>query len=177
MVEAKMSNEHHALVELARSTIESHVRSGMTIAAPPKLTAEMRQRAGVFVSLHRRGALRGCIGTIEPQSPNVALEVISNAIHAATRDPRFPAVRPDELDELEISVDVLQPPEPIGSMEELDPKRFGVIVQAMGRRGLLLPNLEGVDTPEHQVEIARHKAGIGPSEPVELFRFEVVRYH
>jgi len=172
-----MGTERHSLVELAWSTIVQYVRERETILAPEELTPEMQQEAGVFVSLHKHGALRGCIGTFEPTSPNVALEIIRNAIGAATRDPRFPPVQASELDDLEISVDVLSPPEPIESVAELDPKRFGVIVQSGWRRGLLLPDLEGVDTAEDQIGIARRKAGIGLSEQVQLYRFEVKRYH
>ncbi len=172
-----MEKEHHPLVKLARNTIEHYVRTGKVVAPPRELTPEMEQKAGAFVSLHRHGALRGCIGTIDPASPDVANEVIRNAISAATRDPRFPPVQASELEDLEISVDVLLPPEPIESIHELDPKRYGVIVQSGWKRGLLLPDLEGVDTAEYQVAIARRKAGIHPNEPVELYRFEVVRYH
>jgi AmmeMemoRadiSam system protein A len=172
-----MAEEHHPVVKLARETIEAYVRKRTVAGAPKALPPEMEQQAGVFVSLHKGGMLRGCIGTIQPQQSNVALEVIQNAISAATRDPRFPPVQASELPRLEISVDILQPAEPIASMEQLDPKRYGVIVQSGWRRGLLLPDLEGVDTPEYQVEIARRKAGIGPHEPVELYRFEVKRYH
>jgi len=171
-----MEMEHHPLVELARSTIVHYVREGKAIRPPEELTPEMKQEAGTFVSLHKHGALRGCIGTFEPASPNVAQEIMQNAISAATRDPRFPPVQASELDDLEISVDVLSPPEPIESIAELDPKRYGVIVQSGWRRGLLLPDLEGVDTVEYQVEIARRKAGIGPHEPIDLYRFEVKRY-
>jgi len=172
-----MEKKHHPLVELARDTIMHYVRERKTIRPPRELSEEMKQRAGAFVSLHRRGALRGCIGTIEPTTPNVASEVIQNAISAATRDPRFDPVRSSELDDLEISVDVLSPAEPVQSVSELDPKRYGVIVESGRRRGLLLPDLEGVDNAEYQVEIARRKAGIGASEPVQLYRFEVKRYH
>ncbi len=172
-----MREEHHPLVELARRTITQYVRSGETIQPPEQLSAEMAQRAATFVSLHKGGNLRGCIGTLEPTRASVADEVIQNAISAATRDPRFPAVQPSELKELEISVDVLTPAEPIASIDELDPKRYGVIVQSGWRRGVLLPDLEGVDTAEYQVSIARRKAGIGPEEPVQLYRFEVKRYH
>jgi len=171
-----MEKEQHPLVQLARKTIESYVREGTTIAPPAELTPEMQQ-AGVFVSLHAHGDLRGCIGTFQATTPNVAQEVIRNAIHAATQDPRFAPVRPNELADLEISVDVLTPPEPIDSLEQLDPKRYGVIVESGRRRGLLLPDLEGVDTVEYQVDIARRKARIGPHEAVKLFRFEVKRYH
>ena len=171
----------HPLVELARETIEAYVLRGQRIPAPKDLTDEMRQRAGAFVSLHRRGQLRGCIGTIEPVRPNLAEEIIQNAISAATRDPRFPALSPDELDGLDVKVDVLGEPEPIQGPEALDPKRYGLIVQSLShswKRGLLLPDLEGIDTVEKQVYYTRvHKAGISdPSEPVQMFRFEVRRY-
>jgi hypothetical protein len=172
-----MEKEHHPVVELAQETIAQYVREHRTIKPPPELAPEMQQQAGVFVSLHKQGMLRGCIGTIQPRQPNVAQEVIQNAISAATQDPRFPPVRPSEVGDLEISVDILMPPEPIDSMDQLDPKRYGVVVESGWRRGLLLPDLEGVDTAEYQVEIARRKAGIGPDEPVQLYRFEVKRYH
>jgi AmmeMemoRadiSam system protein A len=168
----------HPLVQLAKDTIENYVRHGKTIQQPRELTPEMEKRAGTFVSIHKHGMLRGCIGTIEPTQANVALEVIQNAISSATRDPRFPPIMPEELADLDIKVDVLGEPEPVESMDELDPKCFGVIVQSARdwRKGLLLPDLEGVDTVEYQVDIARRKAGIRPDEPIELYRFEVVRY-
>jgi AmmeMemoRadiSam system protein A len=167
----------HALVQLARSTIVTFIRQHKVTATPSETSLEMQQRAGVFVSLHRGGELRGCIGTIEPTQAHVAQEIIANAISAATRDPRFPPVRSDELDDLEISVDVLGAAEPINSIHELDPKRYGVIVESGYRRGLLLPDLEGVDTGKYQVEIALRKAGIRPQETYKLFRFKVLRYH
>ena len=167
----------HPLVELARKTIESYVREKRTIKPPEELVPEMQGRAGTFVSLHdSQGNLRGCIGTIEPQQPAVAQEIIQNAISAATRDPRFPPVQPEELESLDIKVDVLTEPEPIDSMDQLDPKRYGVIVESGWRRGLLLPDLEGVDTVEYQVDIAMRKAGIGPGEPMQMYRFEIKRY-
>ena len=171
--------ESHALVRLARRTIEAYVREGKVISPPEELTLEMQERAGTFVSLHdRQGLLRGCIGTISPTQPDVAQEIIQNAISAATRDPRFPPVTPAELEGLDVKVDVLTTPEPISGPEALDPRRYGVIVEAAHdwRRGLLLPDLEGVDTVEQQVTIARRKAGIGPNEAVRLLRFEVLRY-
>ena len=168
--------DEHQLVQLARRTIEAWVREGRVIEPPAPLTPEMAEQAGTFVSLHRHGQLRGCIGTTEPTKANVAQEVIGNAIAAATRDPRFPPLRPEELGDLEVKVDVLTPSEFISGPEELDPRRYGVIVQSGWRRGLLLPDLEGVDTAEYQVAIARRKAGIGPDEPVQLHRFEVKRY-
>ena len=165
----------HPLVELAKDTIENYVRNG-TIPRPSELTPEMVERSGVFVSLKVGGLLRGCIGTYEPATANVAEEVITNAISSATRDPRFPPVTTDELSDLEYSVDVLTHPEPVKSEAELDPKRYGIIVESGKRKGLLLPNLEGVDTVVRQIEICRSKAGISSHEPVKLYRFEVKRY-
>ena len=136
----------------------------------------LTSRAGAFVSVHEGGALRGCIGTIGPTRATLAEEIIGNAISAATQDPRFSPIRPEELPMLEISVDVLGEPEDIDSEEELDVKRYGVIVTNGGRRGLLLPDLEGVDTVRQQVQIAKQKAGIQPHENVRLQRFEVIRH-
>ncbi len=135
------------------------------------------KRAGAFVSIHKNGALRGCIGTIAPTKDYLAEEIIENAISASTRDPRFPPITKDELFELEINVDVLGEIEPIRSEEELDVVRYGVIVAKGGRQGLLLPNLDGVDTVEEQLSIAKRKAGLSPDEEgCELYRFEVVRH-
>ncbi len=176
-----MNNPVHPLVRLAHRAIEAYILDARRLDAPPEqaLTPEMRRQAGAFVSLHEFGELRGCIGTFMPQCENVAQEVVDNAIASATRDPRFPPVAPDELDDLEISVDVLSEPEPIESVQELDPQIYGVIVTDLAgiRRGLLLPALEQVKTAEQQVSIARQKAYIGSREPVKLYRFKVERYH
>lgn len=174
MIEA----EPHPLVQLARATIEAYVRYKHRLKpaeAPAPIEGEP---AGVFVTLHTRstGELRGCIGTISPTEKSLAQEVINNAISAATRDPRFPAVRPQELDDLVIDVSVLYPPEPIASEDELDPKRYGVIVQRGWQRGLLLPDIEGIDDVQTQLWYARRKAGLGDDEPVEMFRFRVEKY-
>ena len=169
--------EMHPLVELARRTIEAYVREGKVIQPPKDLAPEMQGKAGTFVSLHDRlGNLRGCIGTIEPTQPNIAQEIIQNAISAASRDPRFSPVKANELDGLDVKVDVLTEPEPISGPEELDPKRYGVIVESGWRRGLLLPDLEGVDSVDYQIDIACRKAGIRPNESKQLYRFEVKRY-
>lgn len=162
-------------VALARRTIETYIRESRIIAPPPA-EGLLSARHGAFVSLHRRGMLRGCIGTIAPTQPTLAEEIVHNAIQAATADPRFPPLDESELSDLEISVDVLQPPEPT-SYEDLNPRVFGVIVSADWRRGLLLPDLEGVDTVDDQVAIACQKAGIGPHERIHLERFRVDRYH
>lgn len=164
-------------VKLATAAIDSYVRHGRVISVPDDTPDELKNTcAGAFVCLKTDGELRGCIGTIEPVQRSLADEIIENAISAATRDPRFFPVEADELDQLNISVDVLLPPEPIDSIASLDPKRYGVIVENGARRGLLLPDLEGVDTAEQQVDIAMHKAFIGRSEEVKLYRFEVKRY-
>ena len=134
------------------------------------------RRAGVFVSIHKEGRLRGCIGTILPVRECIAEEIIDNAISAASRDPRFDPIRPEELDKLEINVDVLSEPEKIESRAELDVKRYGVIVSCGSRRGLLLPDLDGVDTVDEQVSIAMKKGGISPRERITLERFEVIRH-
>ena len=170
-----MAKELHPLVQLAKETVESYIKRGK-VPKPETLTEEMQGKAGVFVSIKKRGELRGCIGTFDPTRANVAEEVISNAISSATRDPRFPPVSASELPDLEYSVDILTHPEPVKSEAELDPKRYGVIVKSGFRRGLLLPDLEGVDTVEDQIDICRRKAGILPNEPVELYRFEVKRF-
>jgi AmmeMemoRadiSam system protein A len=166
----------HPLVELAKDTVESYIKEGKVPQPPPEPTAEMTERAGVFVSLKKGGKLRGCIGTFEPTRPSVAEEIIANAISSATRDPRFLPVGPEELAQLEYSVDVLTEPEAVESEADLDAKKYGVIVESGWRKGLLLPDLEGVDTVEQQLEITRAKAGIDPDEPVNLYRFEVKRY-
>jgi len=168
----------HPLVALAKEAIELYIRTGSILTVPEhRLPSEFDRQAGVFVSLKINGMLRGCIGTFQPTEPDVAHEVVRNAISAATCDPRFACVRDNELDALEYSVDVLSPTEPVEDKSMLDPKRYGVIVQAGKRRGLLLPDLEGVDRTEQQVSIAMQKAGIAPGTPVKLFRFEVKRYH
>jgi len=163
------------LVQLAKRTVETYVREGERLR-PGNLTQEMDRKAGVFVSIHKHQELRGCIGTFEPAEVSIAQEIVSNAISSATRDPRFPPIGPVELDDLEYSVDVLTPPERIEGVGQLDPARYGVIVESGWRRGLLLPDLEGVDTVERQIEICRMKAGIDPDETVNLYRFEVKRH-
>ncbi|MGI6131566.1 MAG: AmmeMemoRadiSam system protein A [Bacillota bacterium] len=163
-------------VSLARQAVEEYVRHRKIMPAPEPLPEGMERAAGVFCSIHKGGQLRGCIGTTEPVRASIAEEIISNAISAAMRDPRFEPVEEGELDDLVFSVDVLSEPEPISGPDELDPARYGVIVRRGGRVGLLLPDLDGIDTVQEQVGIARRKAGIGEREPVELARFEVTRY-
>jgi len=165
----------HPLVRLAKEAVETFVRDGRIIE-PTDLSEEMLEQAGAFVSIKKRGELRGCIGTLEATQANLALEVVRNAIDSATRDPRFLEVSPDELADLSYSVDVLSPAEPVSGPEELDPKRYGIIVRLGPRRGLLLPDLEGVNTVDEQISIAKSKAGIPPEESPEISRFTVRRY-
>jgi AmmeMemoRadiSam system protein B/AmmeMemoRadiSam system protein A len=163
------------LVSLAKDALESYIKN-RKVFKPDKLTPEMQEKAGVFVCIKKEGELRGCIGTFEPVQKNVASEIVANAISTATDDPRFEPVDISELSELEYTVDVLTQPEAVKGINELDAKKYGVIVQAGYRRGLLLPDLEGVDTSQQQIDICRQKGGIGQDEPVKLYRFEVKRY-
>ena len=177
----KRQMEEDDYVSLARRSLEYYVHEGRMIPfgrAEEGLPEEMLQtRAGVFVSVRKGGALRGCIGTIEPVCRNIAEEIIQNAVSAGIHDPRFPSVRREELSFLEYSVDVLGETEQIQGEDQLDPLRYGVIVTKGRKRGLLLPNLEGVDTVREQLSIARQKAGIGEDETdVQLERFEVIRH-
>ena len=174
----KTKDNEDAYVRLARLSLETFVSTGVRAHLPDGLPSELtRVRAGVFVSIKKDGQLRGCIGTISPVKENVGMEIMSNAVSAATHDPRFEPVHEEELSDLVYSVDVLCEPELVTNEKELDPKRYGVIVQTGSRRGLLLPDLEGIDTVAKQLETARRKAGINANENVKMARFEVVRHH
>jgi len=167
-----------AIPALARLTIESFVSTGTIIDPPKDLPVELTARAGCFVSIKTKdGDLRGCIGTIDPVKDTLAEEIIANAISSATRDPRFPRVKKNELPNLKYSVDVLTTPEPC-TLDDLDPKIYGVIVEDDNgfQRGLLLPNLEGIKSASQQVEIASLKAGIAEGAKIKLFRFRADRY-
>ena len=174
----QLKKQESPYVRLARETVERYVSTGKRIAVPEYLPEEaLTRRAGTFVSLKKFGQLRGCIGTISATEDNIAKEIIQNAISAVVRDPRFPPVTSSELKDLVYSVDVLGETEDIDSPEDLDVKKYGVIVSSGYRRGLLLPNLEGIDDVEDQVSIAMQKAGIRMGEKIKLQRFEVVRHH
>lgn len=162
-------------VRIARTTIETYIREGRVIGVD-EVPRFGEHPAGCFVSIHANGSLRGCIGTILPTKESIPAEIIRNAVSASTEDPRFDAVRGEELDSLEISVDILSEPEPVDSHDELDPKRYGVIVTSGIRRGLLLPDLDGVETVFEQLAIARRKGGIAPDEHCDIQRFTVIRY-
>ena len=166
----------HPLAELAKKSVESYIRDRKVFELSEADAEGLSEKAGVFVCLKKKDQLRGCIGTFMPAKQHIADEIIANAVSAATQDPRFPPVTEDELEDISYSVDVLSTPEKVSDLSELDPRRYGVIVTKGSRKGLLLPDLEGVDTVKEQLNIAKMKAGILPDEPVEILRFEVKRY-
>lgn len=164
-------------IELARKTINTYIKENKIIDIPEDTPKELLDnKAGVFVSIHKNDELRGCIGTIFPTTNCIAKEIINNAISASTKDPRFNPVTVDELNSLEINVDVLTTPEEITDKSLLDPKKYGVIVTSGLKRGVLLPDLDGVDTVDEQISISKRKAGISDNEKIKLERFEVVRH-
>ncbi len=173
-----VNNKESIPVQLARQSIIYYLKNKKRLSLPDNLPPELTEkRAGVFVSLKKNGKLRGCIGTFLPTQDNIALEIIENAISAAVHDPRFSPVTLDEVEKLTISVDILSAPEEVKDISELDPKKYGIIVIHGYKKGLLLPDLEGVDTVEQQIDIARQKAGIYVNEDFKIERFEVKRYY
>jgi len=169
--------EHSIYVEWAWKTLNEYFYWGKLPDIAKNLPEALNGKAGCFVTLHKKdGSLRGCIGTIIPTKETLAEEIRDNAIASATRDPRFPAVKKEELKELIISVDVLGEPAE-ATIEELNPKEYGVIVEKGWRKGVLLPDLKGVDTVNKQLSIALRKAGISPGEDYKIYRFKVNRYH
>ncbi len=171
--------------KLALRAIEEKINSGSTLLFDEyKKEVEDHEwieeveglQAGAFVSIYKDNELRGCIGTVEPLEKNVGEEIIKNAVEAAFFDPRFVPIEKEELEQLSISVDILKEKEPVESIEDLDPEKYGIVVEHEGKRGLLLPDLEGVDTPDKQLDIAAKKAGIMEGEKMAVYRFEVLRY-
>jgi len=171
-----MSDAASFPVQLARRSISYYLTHGKLLPLTDQERQVLPEQAAAFVSLKKGGHLRGCIGTVTPVQECLAAEIVCNAVSAATQDPRFPPVDASELPELEVSVDVLTPPEPVETLAELDPKRYGIIVRQGRRSGLLLPLLEGVNTVTEQIAIAQQKAGIPSGVPIEVYRFTVVRY-
>lgn len=163
------------ILNLAKEAVETYVREKRVIT-PQNIPKELNRKAGAFVTIKKHGELRGCIGTIQGTQPNLAYEIVQNAISSATQDPRFFPVSEEELSELQYSVDTLNPPEKITDISQLDPKVYGVIVERGWQRGLLLPDLEGVDTVEEQLRIAALKAGLSLDEAENIYRFTVTRY-
>lgn len=170
----------HLYVKWAIKSIEFWIKDYLLVdplkdRAPQEL---LTRKSGAFVSLHKLdGSLRGCIGTYLPTKKNLAEEIRDNAIAAATEDPRFAPVTKEELDQIEVSVDILSEPEKVMDVNQLDPKKYGVIVVSGLKRGLLLPDLPGIDTVQQQIAIAKRKAGIFSDEKVTIYRFTVERYH
>lgn len=165
--------------KLAKEAISHYLKTSQVLSMPDWVSKELAStKQGVFVSLYLNGQLRGCIGTIEPTQKNLAQEIIRNALSAAFQDPRFPPIKPEELTELDISVDILSKPEKIEGLGDHNPKKYGLIVKASNNRsGLLLPNLPGVKSGQEQLNIASQKGGILESEEKELYRFKSKRYH
>ncbi|HSW36603.1 MAG TPA: AmmeMemoRadiSam system protein A, partial [Candidatus Limnocylindrales bacterium] len=161
---------------LARAVLSCYLEEGCVPKTPHQLSPEYERRAGVFVSLKKGGYLRGCIGTVVPVKDNLAEEIAANTVSAATKDPRFPPVTLEELADISVSVDILGSMERVKKETELDAKKYGVLVRSGLRSGLLLPDLEGVNTVAEQLDIARRKAGIASDERVELYRFGITRY-
>ena len=166
-------------VKLARESLKNCLSDDEVSVEKPE---GLDLKAGCFVSLKTRSenSLRGCIGTIEPTRDNVYEEIINNAYNAAFCDPRFPELQEEELNNIIISVDIMMPAEPINDIEELDSEKYGVILERGNKRGLLLPDLEGVDTVKDQISIAARKAGISYNkvfaDGTNIYRFEVIRY-
>ena len=167
----------HPVVSLAIRSVQHHIEKGRPLPWPDPLPEAMETQAGTFVSIKKNSLLRGCIGTIQPKYANLAEEVIQNAIKAASEDPRFPPIEKKELDQLTITVDVLTAPEKIDDTSSLEVKRYRLIVRHKGRQGLLLPDLENIKSVDQQLKVCLKKGGIKESDPYELFRFEVKRFH
>ena len=163
-------------VNLAKKTLTSYIKNQEIIKVPSDISSYLLEnKSGAFVSIHKYGELRGCIGTILPTRESLAEEIIYNAISASTRDYRFSPITEEEIEDLEINVDILSKPEDISSKEMLNPKEYGVIVNQGYKRGLLLPDLEGIDDIDQQISIAKMKAGITDGE-YKLQRFRVIRH-
>jgi AmmeMemoRadiSam system protein A len=175
-VDATLDAAGRAALALAREAAERYVRRGVVADPPPGLPPEFRQPSGVFVTLRTEGRLRGCVGTLAPTRVDIAHEIVACAIAAATADPRFPSVGSAELGELEYEVDIVEPIEAVKDLTDLHPRVYGVVVEGEGQRGVLLPDLAGVETAAQQVDIARSKAGLGTGASVEIYRFRVRRF-
>lgn len=179
MTNQKSKIEKIKILQLAKKAIKTFLKTNKIINPPKPLPKLFQKKAGVFVSLHlKNDSLRGCIGTFLPAQNNLAQEIINNAISAATKDPRFEPLTKKEYKNINISVDVLSKLEPVKNFENLNPKKYGIIVKSnSGATGLLLPDLPQIDTPEKQIAIACQKAGIPANEPISLFKFSVKRYN
>lgn len=171
-----METNTHPFVTLAIQSVRHFLEHGFTLPCPENLSEDLLQPKGAFVSIKNGIKLRGCIGELTPTHENLAIEIIQNAVSAATRDPRFSPVSSDEIADLTFSVDVLTPLEKVDDISQLDCKKFGLTVKAGDKQGVLLPDLDGVDTIAEQLRICLKKGRIDENEPYEMYRFEVVRY-
>ncbi len=163
--------------DLAREAVQNYLEKGEIMETPPQLPEFLEKKAGAFVSIKdRKGNLRGCIGTLEPTQKTLAGEIIRNAVQSAFQDPRFTPIKNEEMADLVFSVDIIHPPEPVSSLDQLDPAKYGVIVKQGAQKGVLLPDLPGIDSAEEQVAIARQKAGLGETPDLEIYRFRVERF-
>jgi AmmeMemoRadiSam system protein A len=169
--------DSRSIIDLAVKSIQHYLRHGKMLPCPADIPDELKKRAGAFVSIKKQKELRGCIGTIIPVAENLALEIIRNAVHSATEDPRFTAITIEELPHLSVSVDVLTPLEKVESAADLDSKKYGLVLKSDHKQGVLLPDLEGVNSVEEQIKICRKKGRINTDDPVEMFRFQVIRHH
>ncbi len=170
-------------IKLVKNTIETYIKTGKKIEVPDNLLGEFYSvKKGVFVTIYAKSnpekQLRGCIGTFMPTKENIAKEIIDNAVSSATCDYRFYPIAEDELVNLEYEISLLNPPEQVNSVQDLDPKKYGVIVKSEdGKTGLLLPDIETVETPQQQISIACQKARIDlQCEKIELYRFTVEKH-
>ena len=169
------------LTSLAKKTVETYIKERKIISPPRDLPKDLlEKRAGTFVTIEKEGKLRGCIGTYLPTKENIAKEIIQNAISAATDDYRFGKIKEEELPFLSYTVYILNPPEQVESIKELNPKKYGIIIRTAEtpmRSALLLPDLEGVNTIEEQMDIVCQKGGINPAEDkLIIFRFTVEKH-
>lgn len=165
----------NTIKKLAQQAVETYLRKERIIKTKTDHPF-LEQKAAAFVSLKINNQLRGCLGTIMPQQENLAKEIVANAIRAATEDYRFSPVQVQELAQISYSVDVLSDLTPVKNVKELDPKKYGVLVQQGAMQGLLLPDLDGVETVKQQLDIVKHKAGIFSDEELQIYKFEVQRF-
>ena len=169
----------HPYVKLAVQAVHHFLSEGKPMPCPSPVPDGMNDQSGAFVSIKKKISyeLRGCIGTVTPNQNNLAEEIIQNAVNAATRDPRFKPITIEELDQLLFSVDVLTPLEPINRLEQLNPRQYGLSIKYKEHHGILLPDLEGIDSVQRQIELCLQKGKIRRNEPYQMYRFEVNRYH
>ena len=168
----------HPYVKLAIQAVHHFLSKGETLPCPRPILDGMNRQSVTFVSIKTKtNELRGCIGTVKPSQNNLAKEIIHNAVNAATRDPRFKPLEIEELDHLVFSVDVLTPLELVNRPEQLNPKQYGLSIKYGERQGILLPDLEGIDTTQRQIELCLKKGNIKKTARYQMYRFEVKRYH